>query len=57
MPFENIDVRLRKPRGIGAAAVQKIVHRRPGGACYPILSLTTPVSSLDHTSSSWCSQV
>jgi N-hydroxyarylamine O-acetyltransferase len=35
VPFENLDVQLRRPLGIGVeAAYEKIVRRRRGGWCY-----------------------
>jgi N-hydroxyarylamine O-acetyltransferase len=36
VPFENIDYNLRKPIGIGADAIGKIVGKRRGGGCYEL---------------------
>ncbi|MFC6882302.1 MULTISPECIES: arylamine N-acetyltransferase family protein [Actinomadura] len=38
VPFENIDCYLRRPLGLGAAAVDKIVRLRRGGGCYELNS-------------------
>jgi N-hydroxyarylamine O-acetyltransferase len=40
IPFENLDVHLNRPIGLGAASlVQKLVHEQRGGYCYELNGL------------------
>ncbi|GIH66878.1 arylamine N-acetyltransferase family protein [Microbispora siamensis] len=36
VPFETVDVHLRRPHATGLRAIDKIVHRRRGGICYEL---------------------